>query len=323
MTQPPLPHGARVLVTGGAGFVGSHVVDALLAGGCRVLVIDNLSTGLESNLAPGCELVNLDIADPSVPNVFHTFQPGAIVHAAAQASVPLSVSLPQADARTNVLGTINLAQAAAATGVERFIYVNTGGALYGRTRYLPIDESHPVEPISPYGLSKWTAEQYLRLLGRGNFPLTTLRLANVYGPRQSASTEAGVISVFASRMLQGRPVSIHGDGQQTRDFVFVVDVARAVLLALAGPSDLTAHISTAKGVSVSEVFGLVAAATGYSRQPRFGPARAGDVRHSVLANARAREALGWSPEWALAGGIAETIRWMAPALERVALAAGA
>lgn len=313
----------RVLVTGGAGFVGSHIVDRLLADGHRVLVVDNLSTGRTTNVPDECAFALVDIADSALWTVMQQFRPQAVVHAAAQASVPVSVGQPQADARANVMGTLNLVQASLAAGVEQLVYVNTGGALYGRPRYLPIDESHPVEPISPYGLSKWTAEQYLRLLGDGKIAVKVLRLANVYGPRQSPDTEAGVISVFASRMLDRLPVTIHGDGSQTRDFVFVGDVARAAEAALSTPGEPTVHVSSGAGTSVREVFGFVAAETGYRNGPLFGPARPGDIRDSVLSNGLAGRVLGWSPETPLAAGIAETVAWMRLGMEApVAAVAG-
>lgn len=312
----------RVLVTGGAGFVGSHIVDALLAKGHEVLVVDNLSTGRSANLPQECEFQLLDIADSALWPAMQRFRPEAVIHAAAQASVPVSVGQPQADARANIMGTLNLIQASLAAEVGQFVYVNTGGALYGRPRELPISETHPVEPISPYGLSKWTAEQYVRLLSGSRMTGKVLRLANVYGPRQSADTEAGVISVFASRMLDGLSITIHGDGQQTRDFVFVRDVARAAQLALTTPGEFTVHISSAIGTTVAEVFSQVATATGYRREPFFGPAREGDIRHSVLSNTLARELLGWRPLWTLAEGIAETTAWMGAGVEAAAVAAG-
>ncbi len=312
----------RVLVTGGAGFVGSHIVDALLAEGHRVLVVDNLSTGRTTNVPDSCAFALLDIADSSLWSVMQQFRPHAVVHAAAQASVPVSVGQPQADARANIMGTLNLIQASLQSGVQQFVYVNTGGALYGRPRYLPIDESHPVEPISPYGLSKWSAEQYLRLLAGGRMAVKVLRLANVYGPRQSADTEAGVISVFAARMLDGLPVTIHGDGMQSRDFVFVGDVARAAVLALAAPGEFTVHISSGIGTTVRDVFDLVAKRAWYPREPQFGPAREGDIRHSVLANRLARQLLGWRPAWSIERGIDETVGWMNAGVEAAVAAGG-
>jgi UDP-glucose 4-epimerase len=224
--------------------------------------------------------------------------------------VPVSVQQPQLDARVNILGGINLGQAAIAAGVGRFVYVNTGGALYGHPRYLPVDEDHPVEPISPYGLSKWTAEQYLRMLLTGQMEVKVLRLANVYGPRQSLESEAGVVTVFASRMRAGLPVTIHGDGEQTRDFIYVGDVADACLRALRAAGDLGANISSGTGTTVNTLFALCASATGYHQPATFAAARPGDIRHSVLANRRAFEQLGWRPTVALEHGIGHTLAWL-------------
>jgi UDP-glucose 4-epimerase len=300
----------RVAVTGGAGFVGSHVAQLLSGLGHRVLAIDSLTTGRPENVPACVDLAVEDICEPGVWQLLRRFRPDAIVHLAAQASVPVSVQQPQLDARVNVLGGINLGQAALAAGVECFVYVNTGGALYGHPRYLPVDEDHPVEPISPYGLSKWTAEQYLRMLLTGHMGVKVLRLANVYGPRQSLESEAGVVTVFASRMLAGQTVAIHGDGEQTRDFVYVGDVADACLRALRAPGDLGANISSGIGTTVNALFALCAAATGYDQQPQFLAARPGDIRHSVLSNHRAFEQLGWKPAVDLQEGLAQTLAWL-------------
>lgn len=300
-------HSLRVLVTGGAGFIGSHVTEALLAAGHHVLVVDNLSTGRPENIAKRAEFACLDIADTALWPVMQQFRPDAVVHAAAQASVPVSMEQPQSDARSNIMGSLNLIQAALGSGAWQFLYINTGGALYGHPMYLPVDEAHPVQPISPYGLSKWTAEHYLGLLAKGRMATKVLRLANVYGPRQSPDTEAGVISVFAARMLEREPVSIYGDGMQTRDFVYVRDVARAAVKALASSVEFMVHVSSGRGTTVREVFDRVAHVTGYSAPPRFEQERPGDIRHSVLSNARAADVLDWRPEWTLERGIEETV----------------
>ncbi|MEO8539891.1 MAG: NAD-dependent epimerase/dehydratase family protein [bacterium] len=313
----------RVLVTGGAGFVGSHITDALLSAGHRVLVVDNLSTGRQKNLARDAEFACLDIADTQLWTVMQQFRPEAVIHAAAQASVPVSMEQPQADARSNIMGSLNLIQASLRSAVSQFVYVNTGGALYGHPMYLPIDEAHPVAPISPYGLSKWTAEQYLLLLAGERMQTKVLRLANVYGPRQSPDTEAGVISVFAARMLDREPVTIYGDGMQTRDFVFVGDVARAAVKALAVEHSFMLHVSSGRGTSVREIFSRIAEATGYNAEPRFEEARAGDIRHSVLANRAAEDIMAWRPEWSLDRGIAETVRSLDVRSGQLAMATGA
>lgn len=306
----------RVLVTGGAGFIGSHIVDALLGRGDAVLVVDDLSTGKEVNVAAGAELARIDIGDPALPALATRFKVEAIVHAAAQSSVPASMADPIRDATVNIAGGLNVRAAALAAGCSQFLYITTGGALYGDPEMLPVPESHPIRPLSAYGLSKWTLERYLRMLLPPSMPLTVLRLANVYGPRQDPSGEAGVIAVFALRMLRGEPVRIDGDGEQTRDFVYVGDVARATLLGLDAAPSLSINIGSGQGTSINELFGLMAEASGYDRIAAHGPPRPGDVRDSVLDHALARETLGWRPEIPLAEGLARTIASIAHRRDR-------
>ena len=298
------------MVTGGAGFVGSHVVDRLLARGDDVLVADDLSTGSASNLPPGVELEEMDIASPRLLDVASAWRPEAVCHAAAQPSVPVSMSDPLLDAHTNVMGGLNVLKAAVKAGCSQVVYINTGGALYGEPDYLPCDEDHPQRPLSPYGLSKLTMERYFRLMLPPPVTLKVLRLANVYGPRQSAEGESGVISIFIRRMLRGEPVTIDGDGQQTRDFVYVGDVAAALQLVIDYPEPLTANIGTGSGVSVNELFEVIADLTGYERSPQLGPPRLGDVKHVVLEVTRARERLGWTATTSLAGGLRKTVAAM-------------
>ena len=300
----------RVMVTGGAGFVGSHMVDRLVARGDDVLVVDDLSTGSASNLPPGVELEEMDIASPRLLDVASAWRPEAVCHAAAQPSVPVSMSDPLLDAHTNVMGGLNVLRAAMEAGPAQVVYVNTGGALYGEPDYLPCDEDHPQRPLSPYGLSKLTMERYFRLMLPPSVTLKVLRLANVYGPRQSAEGESGVISIFIRRMLRGEPVTIDGDGLQTRDFVYVGDVAAALQLVIDYPEPLTANIGTASGVSVNELFEVIADLTGYERSPQLGPPRLGDVKHVVLEVTRARERLGWTATTSLAGGLRKTVAAM-------------
>jgi UDP-glucose 4-epimerase len=300
----------RILVTGGAGFVGSQIVDALLARGDELLVVDDLSSGKAANLSAAAGFQQLDVGDPCFVALAERFGPEAVVHAAAQASVATSMHDPARDARTNILGGLNVVEAARATNCPRFLYVTTGGALYGVPEVLPAPESHPIRPLSAYGLSKWTFECYLRLLLPESTRLAVLRLANVYGPRQDAAGEAGVIAVFADRMRCRAPVVIHDDGEQTRDFVYVADVARAALAALDADEPLTLNISSGRGTSVNEVFRLMARASGYELPPAYGPRRPGDVRHSVLDNTLARERLCWRPEVCLEDGLRRTMEWM-------------
>ncbi len=298
------------MVTGGAGFVGSHVVDRLLAGGHGVLVVDDLSTGSASNLPRRADLEEMDVASPKLRGVAAAWRPEAVCHAAAQPSVPASTSDPMLDARTNVMGGLNVLGAAVEAGVSQVVYVNTGGALYGEPDYLPCDEDHPKRPLSPYGLSKLTMERYFRLILPPSVTLKVLRLANVYGPRQSSEGESGVVSIFVHRMLRGEPVTIDGDGGQTRDFVYVEDVAAAHELAVERPGPLTANVGTGAGVSVNDLFGLISKLTGYERPPRRGPVRPGDVRHVVLDVTRARERLGWTAATSLEDGLRQTVAAM-------------
>ena len=301
----------RALVTGGAGFIGSHVVDHLLAQGAAVLVVDDLSTGTEQNLAQAraAELVPIDIGSPQLLDVARAFRPDAIVHCAAQASVVVSMREPVRDAATNIVGGLNVRDAALACSCAQLVYLNTGGALYGHPDYLPMDEDHPVRPQSGYGLSKWTLECYLKLLP-SEMPLKVLRLANIYGPRQDPYGEAGVVSIFSAQMARGEPPTIFGDGEQTRDFVYVGDVVRAIALALAAPASLTVNISSGTGTSVNGIFRMLAAACGYTPEPVYAPERPGEVRHSVLANDRAKRMLGWQPETTLPDGLRATLDWV-------------
>ena len=296
-----------MLVTGGAGFIGSHVVDTLLADRHEVLVVDDLSTGKESNLPPGARLEKMDIGDPSLGALMLSFRPDAVSHLAAQISVPGSVADPWQDAVTNIIGGINVARAAAESACPRFVYVTTGGALYGVPDYLPCDEDHPIRPVSPYGLSKWTLEQYLRIILPATVPLQVLRLANVYGPRQDPHGEAGVVAIFGRRMVMGDGLVIFGGGKQTRDYVYVGDVARAHRLALEGQDPLTVNVGSGVGTSVNRLFELMAAETEYPLLPEHGEQRPGDVEHVVLDVSRARRELGWSPHTTLEEGLRQTL----------------
>ena len=272
----------RVLVTGGAGFIGSHIVARHLDLGDDVLVVDDMSTGKRTNLPPETRIEELDIGDPKLLDVASAFRPHVISHCAAQVSVVTSMAEPAMDAATNIVGGINVCQAAIRSGCAQLIYVSTGGALYGVPKYLPCDEDHPIQPISAYGLSKWSLECYLRLLLPDSTQLKVLRLANVYGPRQDPHGEAGVVSIFALRMLCGAPVEICGDGEQTRDFVYVEDVAKAHELAQRTSDPVTVNIGSGAATSVNALLRDLAAETGYTRPPVYEAERPGEVKHIVL-----------------------------------------
>ncbi len=301
----------RVLVTGGAGFIGSHVVDRLLADHHAVDVIDNLATGRRERVPSAVRLHVCDLRDARLDAVVAAARPEAVVHVAAQAAVSRSVLDPRFDASVNVMGTISLLEACRRAGVRRAVYTSTGGAAYGDTDVLPTPEDHPLRPASPYGVSKVTAERYLECWagltgGRG----LTLRLANVYGPRQDPAGEAGVIAIFTSRLLADAPCVVNGDGEQTRDYVYVADVADAVALAVAS-ADATgiANIGTGAETTVNELYRRLARLIGVSRTAEHGPAKPGEQRRSLLDAARAKSLLGWRPSTLLDEGLTQTVAW--------------
>ncbi|MDT8306180.1 MAG: SDR family oxidoreductase [Anaerolineae bacterium] len=300
----------KILVTGGAGFIGSHVVDTYITAGHDVVVVDNLSTGRRANLNPAATFYEVDIRDADLADVFAQEQPEVVNHHAAQASVPLSVSRPTFDAEVNILGSLNLLEQARHHGVQRLIYASTGGAVYGEPQYLPCDESHPIRPLSPYGASKHTVEHYLQLYHQlYGLGYTVLRYANVYGPRQDPHGEAGVVSIFTNQMLAGEPAIVHGDGLQERDFIYAGDCARANLAALEQDRDGIFNIGTGAGTTINDLFDRLAAITGYPHPRRHGPPRLGDVYRSYLSAALAARELGWQPVFALEDGLRETVAY--------------
>lgn len=297
-----------VLVTGGAGFIGSHVVDALVARGHQVTVIDNLSTGKRANLSTEVSLVEVDLRSDDLDAVFQRVRPQAVFHLAAQASVPNSVADPATDAEINILGTINLLERCRDAGVRRVVYSSTGGALYGEPEQTPCTEEHPIRPLSPYGVSKYVGETYVEMYGRlYGLEDAILRYANVYGPRQDPFGEAGVVAIFGQRMVGGEDVVVFGDGTQERDFVYVEDVARANLLALERGSGQALNIGCGVGTSVNELVTRLRETTGYEREPTYTEPRAGDVYRIALDASRARRELGWEPKVSLEEGLRRTV----------------
>lgn len=302
----------RVLVTGGAGFIGSHLAEALAARGYRVGVADNLSTGRAENLSPGVELFRIDIRDaPAVDRLWGEFRPGVVFHLAAQTSVRRSTGDPAEDAATNVLGSINVFEACVRHGVDKVVYASSGGAVYGEPGELPVREDHPVRPLSPYGLSKFVAEQYLRLYGECyGLRYSILRYPNVYGPRQDPYGEAGVVAIFSRTLLDGgRPV-IFGDGLQTRDYVYVDDVVDATLRCLDRGDGGVYNLGWGREVSVLELLDCLQQVLGTRQRPRHDPPRPGEVRRICLDASRAREELGWVPATPLAEGLRLTAAWV-------------
>ncbi len=302
----------KVLVTGGAGFIGSHIVDALIAENFEVVVIDSLCRGSLKNLHPEVEFEKVDIVDAvSLRQIFARSRPDYVIHHAAQISVPQSTKDPFGDAETNILGTLNVLECCREFNVKRIVYAMSA-AIYGSPRYLPIDEEHPIAALSPYGVSKHTVQHYLEVY-RSMYgqEYTSLCYSNVYGPRQDAQGEGGVISIFVDRLLDGVRPFIYGDGEQTRDFVFVEDVARANLLALESAGSHFMNISCNQSIPVNELYRTINDLLGKKVDPIYRPERPGDIRHSRLDNRRAKELLNWSPGHNLIEGLNKTIRFFA------------
>ncbi len=300
----------RILVTGGAGFIGSHVAEAYLAAGHEVHILDNLSTGHGRNIPQGATLHVADMLSEEARSLFAALRPEVVNHHAAQASVKVSTADAVRDLAQNGGGTARICELAVEFGVRKLIYASTGGALYGDPERLPVDESHPIRPLSNYGNSKRVGELYIDLFARERgLNATVLRYANAYGPRQDPNGEAGVIAIFTGLMLEGRPVTIDGDGEQMKDYVYVGDIARANLAALAAGDGLAINIGTGQGTPVNAIAAALQSATGSAAAAVHGPPRAGDVRNIWLDCALAGRELNWRPEVGLSEGIARTIEW--------------
>jgi UDP-glucose 4-epimerase len=300
----------KIVVTGGAGFIGSHVVDAYLGAGHEVVVVDDLSTGKRANLDPRARFVEASILDAATAELIRRERPDVVNHHAAQISVRRSVDDPGLDARVNVLGTIALLEAACAAGVKRFVFVSSGGAVYGEQETYPAPETHPTWPVSPYGVSKRAGELYAHFFqAQYGLPFVALRYANVYGPRQDPHGEAGVVAIFAQKMLREEPVTVNGDGKQTRDYVYVGDVARMSLLAVTHDARGPVNVGTGIETDVNALAALLRDTVGSRAAITHGPAKAGEQRRSVVDARRAASVYGWRPEVTLADGLRRTVEF--------------
>jgi len=299
----------EVLVTGGAGFIGSNIVDGLIKEDHKAIVVDNLSTGKKENLNEEAEFYQLDIRDQELEKVFEENNITRVIHHAAQIDVQHSIKDPLFDAKNNILGTINVLEMAKKYEVEKIIYASSA-AVYGEPEYLPVDEEHPIKAMSPYGITKHTPEHYIKMYSElYNLKYTIFRYSNVYGPRQDPKGEGGVVSIFLDKMLaEERPV-IFGDGEQTRDFIHVYDIVKANLLALEKGDNILVNVSTESRDSVNDLVDYLNEILPYNLEAINEEARKGDILHSSLANGKAKELLAWTPDYDLKAGLEQTVEY--------------
>ncbi len=307
----------RILVTGGAGFIASHVSDRLLALGQRVAIVDNLSTGKRENLPAEAVFYEVDIRDKALDKVFEEEKPQVVIHHAAHANVTESVRNPGYDASVNIGGSINLFESCVKHDVEKIVFASTGGALYGEACYLPADESHPIDPVSPYGVSKYAVEHYLYAYRENHgMEYVVLRYPNVYGPRQDPHGEAGVVAIFSLQLLSGQRPTIFGDGEKTRDYCYVSDIVDANVLALNYEGTGTFNLGRGIEISDLEVFETVQDVIGSSIEPNYAPVRPGEVEHIALDASKAERDMGWKWKVDLVDGVAEAVKYYREASER-------
>lgn len=301
----------KILITGGAGFIGSNIADALIAAKHKVVVLDNLSSGKKSNVNSKVKFYWSDITDKkAVDDIFKKEMLDAVIHNAAQIDVRKSVEDPAYDAGVNILGSLNVLDACVKNNVKKIIFASSGGTIYGECKTKAPDENAFPNPLSPYGIAKYSVENYIRFFSAiHGLKYTILRYANVYGPRQDPKGEAGVVAIFTGKMLNGEPVTVYGDGKQMRDYVYVADVVNANLKALSKGDNMTINIGTQKTTSVNELVKLMSAAANYSQKAVYKPARDGELFKSFLNNAKAKKDLGWRPKVNMKDGIKETIKY--------------
>lgn len=314
----------KVLVTGGAGFIGSHIVDLLIQQGYELIIIDDLSSGKKENINPQARFYQININDSALQEVFNIVKPDYVCHQAAQISVSYSVVHPRSDAQVNIVGLLNILEVAFKNKVKGFIFASSGGTVYGTQETFPITENSPLYPASPYGISKMTSEFYLNFFYQTHrLNYISLRYGNVFGPRQDPYGEAGVIAIFIGKMLRGETPTINGDGEYIRDYVYVKDVARACLLSIKNMVELAelkkikrlnqafqaVNIGTGRGVSVNQLYSYLQDILGFPQEAHYGPPRVGDLRKNILDSHLAEQVLGWKAEYGLAEGLQETAQW--------------
>ncbi len=305
----------KIMVTGGAGFIGSHIVDRYIQEGHEVIVVDNLNSGRKENINKKAHFIEADIREKDkIEKIIQEFRPEIINHHAAQISVVYSMENPEVDIDINIKGTLNLLEIAGKYKIKKFIFASTGGALYGEPQKLPCTEEHPILPLAPYGIDKETAEHYIRVYSAlFGFEYVILRYANVYGPRQDPFGEAGVVAIFTMRMLKNKECIIYGDGEQSRDFVYVEDVAKANLLALSYEPESKIlpifNIATSKSTTVNRIFSVLKQHTGYDRKAIYKEKREGEVYRIFLSYEKAKRHLGWEPEYSIETGLKKTVDW--------------
>lgn len=299
----------KCLVTGGAGFIGSHLVDRLVMEGHEVVVLDDLSHGKKENVPRGVRLLRMDIRSPKVGRVFKRYRPQVVFHLAAQMEVRRSVEDPMFDAEVNILGLVNVLQGALEGGCARLIFASSGGAVYGEQEKFPATEEHPTKPLSPYGVTKRAGELYLDCFAQAGMRCASMRLANVYGPRQDPHGEAGVVAIFASRMLAGQTPTVNGTGKQTRDYVYVDDVVDAFHVALT--RELTGPFNVGTGIEtdVNRLYEGIAEHAGFGTPAIHGPAKEGEQMRSVISAQRLTQAADWEPSVMLGEGLGRTVDW--------------
>jgi len=301
----------KILVTGGAGFIGSNLVDKLLEEGHSVVVVDNLSTGNINLLSPLALFYQQDIRDYKVMDIiFETHHFDYVFHLAAQISVPESVENPKKDAEINILGTLNILSLSVKYGIKKIIFSSSGGAIYGENAPIPTTEDYCPNPISPYAISKLACEHYIKFFSKEfSLDYTILRYSNVYGPKQTPKGEAGVVAIFTENMLNNQEVTIYGTGEQIRDFVHVYDVIQANILSLDRAKNEIINISTNEATSINELFKIMKEEINYKKTPIYQQKRPGDLEVSVLSNEKAKEILNWQPSFNLKKGVKNTIEW--------------